>query len=153
MGSDYLLNTPVKNSLKTPEVHTLFSQVFSEYSVSEESSSLLLFSRMDISGLLSPMTHTVVRKNQAPVLHMYHFTSDHSLYFKLRSALEMILTQDDSVYDANNFGEYSLYYNDAKNPHTVYLLFYIKGNIFGFEYSKSLHEEIRPLINSLAEKI
>ncbi len=111
-----------------------------------------LFSRLDLSALnLDEAMQTTIMKDTHKFGTIYEFSGGESVYFQIRSALDLILTESDSVYDANNLGSYSLYYNDSKREGTVFLLSLIKGRVWGFEYMKDYHENFKELTKTLVE--
>ncbi|MBT4936312.1 hypothetical protein HON22_00170 [Candidatus Peregrinibacteria bacterium] len=120
--------------------------------VIETSKATTLFSRLDISGLqIKEALQTPLTRESQSFGTVYEFSGSESLYFQLKSALNLILQQDDSVVDANNLGSYSLYYNDSKRPNTVFLLSIIHGRIWGFEYSREQHEIFKKLTKTLVD--
>lgn len=113
-----------------------------------------LFSRLDISGLeIQEALQTSLIQDDQSFGVVYEFSGGEALYFQLKSALNLILQEDDSVVDANNLGSYSLYYNDSKRPNTVFLLSIIQGRIWGFEYSREQHDIFKKLTKTLVDVI
>jgi hypothetical protein len=127
-------------------------KIFPESIVLEKSlQTSTIFSRLDISDLLEKVPQMIFVKNKEPYLTAYYLGEKESSYFKIRTALEMILKKNDTIFDANNLGEYSLYFNDYKNNQTVYLLTFVNGRVLGFEYNKDNHNQIRKFLKKLAE--
>ncbi len=121
--------------------------------IGESTPTSTLFSRLDISMLgLRVATQTPIMDEIMKFGVIYELSGGEALYFQLKSALELVLEEDDSVFDANNLGEYALYYNDAKRPDDVFLLSLIQGRVWGFEYPKKNHEIFKKLTKSLVEE-
>lgn len=141
----------------TVESQSRLSQAFIKalpdgVSIQEQLPATTLFNRIIVSELnLKEAVQTVLMKDIQKFGVIYEFSGGETTYFQLHSALELILEKDDTVFDANNLGEYSFYYNDAKRPDTVFLLALIKGRIWGFEYPKKYHEVYKDLIKTLLE--
>jgi len=112
-----------------------------------------LFSRLDISTLnLAESMQTTLIQDLKKFGIIYEFSGSTTLYFQLKSALELILAPDDSVFDANNLGDYSLYFNDSKRSDMVFLLSLINERVWGFEYPREHHPLFKELTKTLVEQ-
>ncbi|PCI24889.1 hypothetical protein COB57_03915 [Candidatus Peregrinibacteria bacterium] len=118
----------------------------------------VLFSKLPISGL------DVASSFQTPLVQgdetfgiIYEYEGGPSLYFQIRASLEMILEKhddlnDDTLFDANNLGDYAVYYNDESRPDTVFLVSLVRNRVWAFEYKKENHEVFKRLTKTLVEK-
>ena len=114
---------------------------------------ITLFSRLDISYLHEAQSlQTSLLQNNQTFGIIYEFEGDESLYFQLKTALQLIMLEDDSIFDANNLGDYSFYYNDNKRPNDVFLLSLINGHVWGFEYPREHHEIFKKLTKTLVNQ-
>lgn len=122
--------------------------------VIESSYNTTLFSRLDISALeIDESLVTLLTKDLKKYASIYEFSGGEKVYFQLRDALELILRKDDSLFDANNLGDYSFYYNDSRDPNIVYMISLIQSRVFAFEYPRENHEEFKELTKILANSL
>lgn len=121
--------------------------------VKESIPATTLFNRLIVSELnLQEAVQTPLFEGVQKFGIIYEFSGGESVYFQLHSALELILNKDDTIVDANNLGDYSMYYNDAQRPESVFLLALIKGRVWGFEYPRKHHEAFKKLTQILIEQ-
>lgn len=119
-------------------------------SVQESIQAGTLFNRLIVSELpIKEALQTSLLEGIQKFGVIYEFSGGEATYFQLRSGLELILTKDDTLYDANNLGDYSVYYNDTKRQDTVFLLSLIKNRVWGFEYPKKYHGQFKELVKTL----
>jgi hypothetical protein len=119
----------------------------------EPTPAITLFSRLDISYLheAESLQTSLIQNNQTFGI-IYEFAGDESLYFQLKTALQLIMLENDSIFDANNLGDYSFYYNDNKRPNDVFLLSLINGHVWGFEYPREHHDIFKKLTKTLVNQ-
>ena len=130
---------------------TSFTQALPEgVEVQDSIAASTLFNRLIVSELnLKEAVQTPILEGIQKYGIVYEFSGGEKTYFQLHSALELILEESDSVFDANNLGDYSFYYNDAKRPNTVFFLALIDGRVWGFEYPRTNHEQFKQLTQLL----
>ncbi len=131
--------------------HELSDNLPAEVKVIASKQTNVLFSRLDLNVLDVQVWRIDLAKNIEKFALIYRFNEQENLYFKIRKALSEVLETDENLFDANNLGQYSLYYNDSARSDTVFLLTLINDQVWGFEYPRKNHEEIKNLIKRLVE--
>ncbi|MCD5382795.1 hypothetical protein LR002_01600 [Candidatus Gracilibacteria bacterium] len=114
-----------------------------------------LFSIFDLNEINQPKSKTIFRDGIKRYVSVYEIEGGLDTYLKVKSVIENyieIKNTKGSIFEANNLGVYSFYYNDEKKG-TVYLVALIGGQVFGFEYNKGIHEEMKIFTKSIAENL
>ena len=142
-------DTPENNLIsKIPQ--SFIQELPENTNVNESITATTLFSRLDITDMNSRETiQTSLTHGIQKFGVIYEIQGGEALYFQLRSALEFVLTEDDTIVDANNLGDYSLYYNDKQREDTVFFLSLIHNRIWGFEYPRQNHAIFKELFTTL----
>lgn len=149
---DMLFNPLLKDELvihSSEEIQTQISPAIIEsqgLSVFPAEKASLLFSEFQVNQYTPSPLVSLVFDQELPVGAIYELPADS--YFEIRHGLSAA-KEEATIFDANNLGEYSAYYNDSTRSETVFRIVRAPDRVFAFEYERQYHEAFVNIAQSL----